>query len=240
MPALRAGFRLEPVPGPALLGPAVRRLLPLPADLARVCSDAPDRVRTGPWSGAAVHRSSRLPGTAGRVVASAPTWLPLPCPRTESQTAADRRRPPPASLARGAERDHRPSADRRRAPSATASSAGPATRPSQERAGPRPARRHEAVPERQARAARRRPRHPRGRLRLPRRAVGRRQVDAHQAAHPRRARDARRGRPRRPGPRPAAAPPGPEDAAQDRDHLPGLQAPADARRSGRTSRSRSR
>ena len=35
-------------------------------------------------------------------------------------------------------------------------------------------------------------------------------------------------------------PPGPQDAPQDRDHLPGLQAAPDARRSGRTSRSRSR
>ena len=35
------------------------------------------------------------------------------------------------------------------------------------------------------------------------------------------------GRPRRPGPGPPAASPGAQDAAQDRDHLPGLQAPAD-------------
>ena len=35
------------------------------------------------------------------------------------------------------------------------------------------------------------------------------------------------GRPRRPGPRPARAPAGPEDAPQDRHRLPGLQAAAD-------------
>ena len=35
------------------------------------------------------------------------------------------------------------------------------------------------------------------------------------------------GRPRRPGPRPTAASPGAEDAPQDRDHLPGLQAAPD-------------
>ena len=35
----------RPVPGPAVLGPAVRRLLALPADLARACSDAADRTK---------------------------------------------------------------------------------------------------------------------------------------------------------------------------------------------------
>ena len=95
-----------------------------------------------------------------------------------------------------------------------------------ERAVPGPARRHEAVPERQGRAAGRGPGHPRGRLRVPRRSVGRRQVHAHQAAHPRRGRDAWGCRPGRPGSRSAAAPQGPQDAPQDRDHLPGLQAPA--------------
>ena len=53
------------------------------------------------------------------------------------------------------------------------------------------------------------------------------QVDADQAADPRRGRQPRRGRARRPGPRAPAAPPGAADAPQDRDHLPGLQAAAD-------------
>ena len=88
------------------------------------------------------------------------------------------------------------------------------------------ARRHEALPERQRRAPPGRPVGAGGRLRLSRRPVGRRQVDAHQAAHSRRAGHRGRGLRRRPEPEPDLAPPGPEDPAPDRDRLPGLQAAA--------------
>ena len=57
--------------------------------------------------------------------------------------------------------------------------------------GARPPRRDEDLPERQDRPPRRRPRHPGGRLRVPRRPVRRRQVDADQAPDPRRGRHAR-------------------------------------------------
>ena len=110
----------RPVPGPAVLGPPVRGLRPLPADLARACSDggrAPTMVRCldAPLV--------TFAGARGRVVASGPTWLPLPCPRTESSrppTGDGRRRQ--ASPAEPT-CDHRPTHRARRAPSATGSSA---------------------------------------------------------------------------------------------------------------------
>ena len=163
------------VPDPAVLGPPVRGLQPLPADLARPPvgptleggRGPPDPTGPDHRPVRAMHRSSRLPdptvdGSLGR------TWLPSPCPRTELS------RHPPAttvagSLARGAERDHRP----RTASGALHPPSGPA---SIDRAGvrgarrPRPPRRHEAVPQRQGRPARGGPGHPRGRLRVPRRA----------------------------------------------------------------------
>ena len=164
----------------------------------------------GPVSGCTAGHDCRSPGP---VVASGRRGSPSPCPRTEpasrirrAATGVGMTRPrsrmvttaapaPPfgadlpaaARIDRPVEQAAPDRARRRRAP-----------------------RRHDALPERQGRAARRRPRHPGGRLRLPRRPVGRRQVDAHQAAHPRRGGDPGRGGPRRPGPRPAAAPPGPE------------------------------
>ena len=44
-PLLGAGFRIEPLPGPALLGPPVRRLRPLPPDLARASCEPADASR---------------------------------------------------------------------------------------------------------------------------------------------------------------------------------------------------
>ena len=71
------GLPARPVPGPPLLGPAVRRLLALPADLAG--APLAGRPTAGRWSGAAMHRPSRLPehppsGSLG------PTWLPSAVP----------------------------------------------------------------------------------------------------------------------------------------------------------------
>ena len=71
-------------------------------------------------------------------------------------------------------------------------------------AGPRPARRRQDLPQRPGRPPRRRPHPRRGRVRLPGRPVGRRQVDAPPAPHPRRAADRRRGRSSTAGPRPRA------------------------------------
>ena len=217
------GLPARPVPGPRVLGPAVRGLLALPADLAGPAV-AGGRL-AGRWSGAAMHRPSRLPehppsGSLG------PEVTPLCRARGRSRAISPTmRRPSPSATPAEPTCDRRPSPERR----ALHPTPGPRPDPRPGQAGtrrPRPPRRDEGVPERQARPARRRPGHPRGRLRVPRRPVRRRQVDAHQAAHPRRAGDPRRGRPRRPGRRPARASPGAEDAAQDRDHLPGLQAAA--------------
>ena len=99
VPALRAGLPARPVPGPAVLGPPVRRLQPLPADLARpALTSAPDP--TGPD-----HRP--VAGDRRPVCRSVggdslrPTWLPSPCPRTESLPLAIgdacRRQPRPRS-----------------------------------------------------------------------------------------------------------------------------------------------
>ena len=62
----RAAGRLpaRPVPRPAVLGPPVRRLRRATCRSRRACSDRPPpsgRLRTGPSSGAPVHRPSRLP-----------------------------------------------------------------------------------------------------------------------------------------------------------------------------------
>ena len=160
--------------------------------------------------------------------------------RSRHRVAPGRARPPDRVLASGergslnvrsrvdpppSAHDPRPKPRRPPRPCSTDSPGARArTRPDQ--AGRRPARRHEALPQRQGGAQGRRPHRPRGRLRVPRRAVGRRQVHAHEAAHPRRARDRGRRRHRRRGPRPDPAPPGAQGPAQDRDRVPGLQAAA--------------
>ena len=225
VPALRAGFRLDQFP--------ILLCWDRPfADFAATCRSPPacssERTRphrTGPSSGARL-TARHVCRARGRVVASGHDVAPLAVPADGvllaragdacRRTSHPRSRPVTIAPAPTAARSLRERVLRR-----PNEQADPGTR------GPRAARRHQAVPQRQGGAPRRRPRHPRRRLRLPRRPVGRRQVDAHQAAHPRRDRDPGRRRARRPGPRPAAAPPGPEDAPQDRDHLPGLQAAAD-------------
>ena len=105
------------------------------------------------------------------MVASGPTWLPLPCPRTESNRAE------PATTDRHALPTAESPVTIAPAPSPARSLRRRILERGRDQAvagprGPRAARRHQAVPERQDRAARRRPRHPRRRLRVPRRPVG--------------------------------------------------------------------
>ena len=79
--ALQAGFRLEPFPLLLCWDRPFADLDALPADLARDCSrPAPDRtiVRVP----LARRHVCRAPGPDGSL---GPTWLPLPCPRTESR-----------------------------------------------------------------------------------------------------------------------------------------------------------
>ena len=198
------------VPGPHLLVAAGPPVRPLPADLAGRSSE---RRRAAARQGRRSDASLRG------------SWLPATCPRSDRTLRRARipltEAPPTApslfDRLTGRARPNRARSRRRRAP-----------------------RRHEALPERQGGAQGRRPHRPRGRLRVPRRAVGRRQVHADEAAHPRRARDRghRRDRRLRPRPDPAAAR-CPRSGARS-GSCSRTSSCCRARRSGRTSRSRSR
>ena len=127
-------------------------------------------------------RSAAQRGSLGSDVA--PSFVP--CGR--SRDADDRRARAGPDRRLGADRDPGPSSSRR--PLAPRPPGRPRPDGIAGRWGGRRApRRHEDLPERQRRPARRRPRRARGRLRLPRRAVGSRQVDPDPAADPGRDRD---------------------------------------------------
>ena len=81
VPALRAGLRLDPFPVLRLLGPAVRGLRAVSADLARTALRRTESTADGP-----VRPGTTVPfaGPPRRVVASHPMWLQLVVPAAES------------------------------------------------------------------------------------------------------------------------------------------------------------
>ena len=215
---LDAGLRIDGFPGIICWSRARPPVRPLPADLARAWSEAgmPVRHAVRRVLGRSRHRvlASRRRGSPDRALGRSLT----PGPPSQRPTGSRPRATP----------RHR--ATLTVAPSPTPSlrdrlTGRAAPRPDRP-AGRRAPRRHHALPERQGGAQGRRARRPRGRLRVPRRAVGRGQVHADEAAHPRRAGDQGHGRRRRRRPRPPQPAPGPEGAPQDRDRVPGLQAAA--------------
>ena len=140
------------------------------------CSQDPPAPYQGP--GVALGPWSRLPPprTDGSLVRA---WLPIQCPRADPAGPSVLSTPPYVRVESLVTLASAPTTVQFHTPPPP----GARPRPGDRRAcRPRPARCDQAVPERQDRPPRRGPCHPRGRLRVPRRSIRRRQVDAHPVA----------------------------------------------------------